>query len=384
MPNTAPIIPGISICGFAKETVQGTYVAPSFFGPIQTIKPEDLIGYEDDKSLKASTSEVSGVYQTTKAIQFGFDQLGFFETLGNFLVACGFADTVGVGRSVSDGADTSSTTITSATAAFVSGDVGSTITGTDIPAGTIIASVTNGTTAVLSAATTGTGSGRSWVIAGGTGTWQHKLKKTDVQPPTYSITDYDGFETLGYVGCLMDQFDLNIDAKAMVKYMTQWKGISPGTQSKPTPTWPALPPGLGWQIAYTVGGVALPRIESLGVTLKRGVEDVRTSNNTQLPYYMFADRMNGVAKVKALRVDDTERNHVINNDQPVLTATWTSPTGSPAPAVTMTASKTAWKKSPSDRSGKYMQADYDIEFVDNATDGGICQWLIANGVSTPY
>lgn len=56
-------------------------------------------------------------------------------------------------RSVADGVTTSgSATITSATAAFVAGDVGTKISGSaDIPGGTTIASVTNGTTAVMSA-----------------------------------------------------------------------------------------------------------------------------------------------------------------------------------------------------------------------------------------
>lgn len=65
---------------------------------------------------------------------------------------------------ITDGVSNSTTTITSATAAFTAADVGATITGTDLPAAVYIASVTNGTTAILSAAATGTGSGRTWTI----------------------------------------------------------------------------------------------------------------------------------------------------------------------------------------------------------------------------
>jgi hypothetical protein len=69
-------------------------------------------------------------------------------------------------RTVTDGATTSgSTTITSATAAFNSGtDAGRIITGAGIPAGTTVASVTNSTTAVLSAAATATATGVSLTI----------------------------------------------------------------------------------------------------------------------------------------------------------------------------------------------------------------------------
>lgn len=62
-------------------------------------------------------------------------------------------------RAVSDGVLNSTTTVTSATAAFTSSDVGATIVGTGIPVNATIASVTNATTVVISAAATATSSG---------------------------------------------------------------------------------------------------------------------------------------------------------------------------------------------------------------------------------
>ena len=58
-------------------------------------------------------------------------------------------------RTVTDGVENGTTTVTSATAAFVAAtDVGQPISGAGVPAGTTIASVTNATTAVMSAAAT--------------------------------------------------------------------------------------------------------------------------------------------------------------------------------------------------------------------------------------
>lgn len=67
-------------------------------------------------------------------------------------------------RTVADGVTATNTALTSATAAFTPGDVGATVTGSGIAAGTTIASVTNATTAVLSQATTATASGVSVTI----------------------------------------------------------------------------------------------------------------------------------------------------------------------------------------------------------------------------
>lgn len=68
-------------------------------------------------------------------------------------------------RTVADGATTNlSTTLTSATAAFVQDDVGSPISGTGIPANATIASVESATSITLSAAATATGSSLALVI----------------------------------------------------------------------------------------------------------------------------------------------------------------------------------------------------------------------------
>jgi len=69
------------------------------------------------------------------------------------------------GRSVSDGVTTlNSTHITSATAAWVSTDVGRTVTSANIPAGAIIVLVVSATEVVLSAAATASGTAAAFVI----------------------------------------------------------------------------------------------------------------------------------------------------------------------------------------------------------------------------
>lgn len=67
-------------------------------------------------------------------------------------------------RTVADGVLNSTTTVTSATAAFVAGDVAGSISGTGIPVGATIVSVTNATTVVISAAATATASGVSITV----------------------------------------------------------------------------------------------------------------------------------------------------------------------------------------------------------------------------
>jgi len=75
------------------------------------------------------------------------------------------ADQTVQGTTFTDGVTNTDTSLTSATAAFVSTDVGLGITELVFPQGATIASVTNGTTVVLSAATTATATGVTITIA---------------------------------------------------------------------------------------------------------------------------------------------------------------------------------------------------------------------------
>lgn len=67
-------------------------------------------------------------------------------------------------RTVTDGVLAASTTVTSATAAFTSSDVGAAISGGTIPANSTISSVTNSTTVIISAAASGSASGVTLTI----------------------------------------------------------------------------------------------------------------------------------------------------------------------------------------------------------------------------
>lgn len=72
-------------------------------------------------------------------------------------------------RVVADGVLNTDTSLVSATAAFTSADVGDTVSGTGIFAGSTIVTVTNATTVVLSHATTATSTGVSVTITGPVG-----------------------------------------------------------------------------------------------------------------------------------------------------------------------------------------------------------------------
>jgi Phage capsid family len=89
-------------------------------------------------------------------------------------------------RFVADGVLNSTTTVTSATAAFTSADVGSSISGIGIPALATIASVTNATTVVISAAATATASGVTLTITVQTAVYDHLVDALTASQDAYA------------------------------------------------------------------------------------------------------------------------------------------------------------------------------------------------------
>jgi hypothetical protein len=112
-------------------------------------------------------------------------------------------------RTVADGVLNSTTTVTSATAAFTSDDLGSYITGTGIASGTYIAGVTNATTVTLSAAATATASGVSLTVIVPQTTFQ-----TNGNNPLFQINPGSG-GTGGALGSTAQGFSLGPGAPAV-------------------------------------------------------------------------------------------------------------------------------------------------------------------------
>jgi hypothetical protein len=114
-----------------------------------------------NESMRSSdalqASQITLVNQMTKLIDAALLQGNAGANIAGLIPEAG--TTIKHSRFVADAVLNSSTTVTSATAAFTSADVGSFVTGTGIPAGATVASVTNATTIVLSAAATATASG---------------------------------------------------------------------------------------------------------------------------------------------------------------------------------------------------------------------------------
>lgn len=373
--------------GIAKESVQGTFLAPTFYLPVTKADFEIAYTQLRDESYRANDTNLQGNYQGVGEATADIELAAYPDAIGYGLRIIG-PDTVTAGVSTT----LSSSTIIGAT---------SISTVASIPLGTTIAIDTGNN---LEYAITGTPSGSGpYTIpitspAGGltkahsssvtvVGQTTHTFKQsTTVAKPTYSFVDYNVFETWGYPGMMLSEVDFKIDPKGMATLgykATGWIGaVQTGLAA---PTFTATQPMLGWQWAMTNSGGTSTRGLSYELTLKRDIEAIHASTGTQQPREVFTGVLDADIKYKAIYETDTDYNQYLQALQTSPTsAALTQPLTTGGASVTFTTTTPAWTKATYDKSGTYVTLDAEISGVYNASDAGAMQVVLKNWSTSAY
>ena len=219
----------------------------------------------------------------------------------------------------------------------------------------------------------------------GTGPVVHtfKLAAGANQPPSYTLYHFNGVEVRAYPGMMLDSLEVKIGATGMVTYSAKWKGWKSSTVTTPSAAFTAVKPFVGWQGALTIGGATVDRLMEETITITRGVDTIHTINGSQSPSTTFAGQLTVTRHQVFLFADNTEWNHLVNNDQNAVVTTIQQPAA--GPSLVLTSTVTAWMKAPSARGqGAIMQLEADLECVQNATDGGPIAAVLTNSIATAY
>ncbi|MGK5728922.1 phage tail tube protein [Streptomyces sp. URMC 124] len=373
--------------GIAKESTQGTFLAPTFYLPVT--KSDFNIEYTQlkDESYRANDTNLQGLYQGVGQASGSLELSAYPDTLGYFLRIIG-PDTVTAGVSTT----LSSSTIIGATSISTAASIaaGSTIaidtstnleyaiTGTPSGSGpyTIpIATPVGGLTKAHSSAVT--------VLSQTTHTFK---QSTSGAKPTYSLVDHNVFEAWGYPGCMLSEVGFKIDPKGMATLdakMTGWIGAVQTGLSAPAFT--AVQPMLGWQWAMTNAGGSSTRGLSYDLTLKRDVDAIHASNGTQQPREVFSGVLDADIKYKAIYESDTDYNQYLQALQTSpASAVLTQPVTAGGASLTLTTTQPGWSKGGYDKGGDYVTADFEISGIYNSTDAGAVQAVLKNWVTAAY
>jgi hypothetical protein len=291
--------------GLAIESTRGTAAAPQFWEPVKGPKYKPDLTMIPDDTLQGSMVAVYNQIPGMRYDSHGWDAYPYLDSFPVFL------------RAELGSADTLTTAPTSTTLASAAAAGSTSISATaSIPAGSWV-SIGAGGTLETHKTTAVTGTGPYTVTlqypliytqasgAAVTGLTSHQFSLLNNagegnQPPSVTITDYDGEEWRQLTAAQLDELNIKGNATGFVDYTCTWFANPAAAPSTPTPSYTSVEPPPGWTVAISIGGSQLQYVEDWEFDFKRGVKPIPALTGTQEYYLYFANTLQATGKVTVL------------------------------------------------------------------------------------
>ena len=213
----------------------------------------------------------------------------------------------------------------------------------------------------------------------GTTNYTHKFQLAAAQPPSHTLSDFNGINERQFAGAMLEQLDLKFAVDGGLEYSAKTSSKLSAAATTTTPTYGTIPPLLGWQGALTIAGAANTDLIGFDMSIKRKPNIITTAQNTQAPKGIILGPMSVTGKMTFAVEDDTELTNYLNNTQPAVLLTLTQNVNV---VLTLQMSKCALKKAAYARSKDYVELDMNYEAIYNVTDGGPMLAQVLNQVAT--
>jgi hypothetical protein len=316
-----------SYLGIAKEVTKGTAVAPTDFIPVSkdSLKPVDIVDPLFDTGLRGSN-----------VLNYAYIQ-GRTRSTVDYGGAV-FADTVGYA---------------------IAGVLGS-------------------------VATTGASAPFTHTIS----LFNSLTSNVDVQPISYTLTDFYAVDVRSYPGCQFSDFSLKFNADGMLEYDTKTTGYSSELVSDPTPTFSTVLPTPVWRGTVSIAGSQVTTAMSGNIDMKRPATPIYGISNTQDPYQVFLGPLEVTGKITFVMENDSQLLNFLNNTQPAIVLNWSYGTGAALVQLQATITKGAYTAGVIERGEDFVQVTIDLNGQSNTTDAGSSggyspiKWVLQNAKAT--
>ena len=206
----------------------------------------------------------------------------------------------------------------------------------------------------------------------------------DVQPISYTLTDFYAVDVRSYPGCQFSDFSLKFNADGMLEYDTKTTGFQSETVADPTPTFSTVLPTPVWRGTVSIGGSAVSTAMTGNIDMKRPATPIYGISNTQDPYQVFLGPLEVTGKITFVMDNDSQLLNFLNNSQPALVFNWAYGAGASAVQIQATLTKGAYTTGVIERGEDFVQVSVDINAQSNATDAGSSggfspiKWVLQN------
>jgi hypothetical protein len=206
----------------------------------------------------------------------------------------------------------------------------------------------------------------------------------DVQPISYTLTDFYAVDVRSYPGCQFSDFSLKFNADGMLEYDAKSTGFQSEVVSDPTPTFSTVLPTPVWRGTVSIGGSAVSTAMTGNIDMTRPATPIYGISNTQDPYQVFLGPLEVTGKITFVMDNDSQLLNFLNNSQPALVFNWAYGAGASAVQIQATLTKGAYTTGVIERGEDFVQVTVDINAQSNTTDAGSSggfspiKWVLQN------
>jgi len=206
----------------------------------------------------------------------------------------------------------------------------------------------------------------------------------DVQPISYTLTDFYAVDVRSYPGCQFSDFSLKFNADGMLEYDAKSTGFQSETVSDPTPSFSTVLPTPVWRGTVSIGGSAVSTAMTGNIDMKRPATPIYGISNTQDPYQVFLGPLEVTGKITFVMDNDSQLLNFLNNSQPALVFNWAYGAGASAVQIQATLTKGAYTTGVIERGEDFVQVSVDINAQSNTSDAGSSggyspiKWVLQN------
>jgi hypothetical protein len=206
----------------------------------------------------------------------------------------------------------------------------------------------------------------------------------DVQPISYTLTDFYAVDVRSYPGCQFSDFSLKFNADGMLEYDAKSTGFQSELVSDPTPTFSTILPTPVWRGTVSIGGSAVSTAMTGNIDMTRPATPIYGISNTQDPYQVFLGPLEVTGKITFVMDNDSQLLNFLNNSQPALVFNWNYGSGASEVQIQATLTKGAYTTGVIERGEDFVQVSVDINAQSNTTDAGSSggfspiKWVLKN------
>ena len=212
----------------------------------------------------------------------------------------------------------------------------------------------------------------------------HAITLLDGQPPSYSLTDYNGIDSRQYAGLYFEEMSMKWTTPGRLTLAARAQGKTAATVSKPSfPAYSSASVYLPWQMASTINGAANVHIINMETSLKRKVEPIWGMTNSQQPNLGSVGPLEVTGKLDFAVADNTELNLYLNNTQPSATFLLTGASTINTMALHFN-SLVFETPTVTDRGKDYLIVNATYRGIYNATDTGPLKVTLTNARTASY